>query len=129
MAYLYLLMIQKYLLTWLCSILLIYQQLDDSIKIIFFLLYASWCIPNIHFFVFLTWKWCSIVVPCAKVNMKLPIASVIYRLENMEHRTFFHQRNQFSDMDRYETAKLLNTFDYTLVSHLPNHIHHLQLSQ
>ena len=69
------------------------------------------------------------MVQRAKVNMKQPIASVIHNLKNMGQRIFLHQRNQFSDMDRYATAKLFFTFDYTLVSHFPNHGHHIQLSQ
>ena len=58
-----------------------------------------------------------------------PIESVIHGIENMEQHTFLHQRNQFSDMDRYATDKLFCTFDYTLVSNLPNHLHHCQLYQ
>ena len=69
------------------------------------------------------------MVQHAKVKMKQPIASVNHGLENMEQRTFLHQGNQFSDMDRYTTDKLLCTFDYTPVSHLTNHLHHHQLSQ
>ena len=56
MAYLYLLMLQKYLLTWLCSILWIYYQLEDSKKVSNFLLVTSWYIPAIHYFAFLTPK-------------------------------------------------------------------------
>ena len=69
------------------------------------------------------------MVQYAKVNMKQPIASVIHILEKMEQRTFLHQRNQFSDMDIYPTVKLFWTFDYTLVSNCPNHLHHCQLFQ
>ena len=124
-SYLYLLMIQNYLLTCLCSILWIYQQLDDSRKISNFVLDTSWCILASHFFTFLTPK----VVQHEKVKMKQPKASVIYGLKNMEQRTFLHQINQFSYRDRYPTARFIWKFDYTLVLHFPNHLHHCQWPQ
>ena len=46
------------------------------------------------------------MVQHAKLNTKQTIASVIHGLKNMEQRTFLHQRNQFSEMDRYALAKL-----------------------
>ena len=41
----------------------------------------------------------------------------------------FHQRYHFSDSDRYATAKLFWTFDYTIVLNFLNHLHHRKLSQ
>ena len=64
-----------------------------------------------------------------KVSIEQTIAAVIHGLENMGQRTFLHQRNQFYDMDRYATTKLFCTFDCTLVSHLPNHLHHFKLPE
>ena len=127
MAYLYLLTILEYFLTWLSSILWIYQKLDDSKEISIFL-DTSWCIPAIHFFTFLTSKWYITVVQHEEVNMKQPKSSVIHGLEKAEQRKFLHQRYQFSDMDRYATAKLFWTFNYSIVLHCLNIIYHRQLS-
>ena len=128
MACPYLLMIKRYLLTWLCSIIWIYQQLDDSRKVSRFFLDTSWFTPTIHFFAFLTSKYYSTVLQHEKVKTKQPITSVIHGLKKMEQRTFLHQRNQFSDMDRYATAKIFCIFVYTLVYHFINHLHHSQSS-
>ena len=92
------------MLTWLCSIIWIYQQLDNSRNIRFVFLDTPWCIPAIHFFEFSTSKWYSTVVQHTKLNMKQPKASGIHGLENMEQCTFLHKRNQFSDMDRCTTG-------------------------
>ena len=64
------------------------------------------------------------MVQHAKVKIKQPIATMIHGLEKMEQRIFLHKRNQFSDMDGYATTKLFSTFNYTLVLHFPNHLHH-----
>ena len=36
-------------------------------------------------------------------------------------------RNRFSDRDRYAKANLFGTFDYTIVSHCLNYLHHCKL--